>query len=492
MNENEVERLLKTYGSSFAPCKAPEHTRRVIRWNRRATFGLASASILALSIVGLWPRNAVAGTVAQINAALRDVKTMECDLSVKLPSGWHTIVRTYYANECWRFDSQIGTNLETVDIVKDGQRLVDCTRDDFVTIEKARPEALADLTNGSQTALDFAKKGVDFGETDIPRTAVVKDHEPVNGRPTYVLSFVRAKDNYRAEILVDKETNLPIQSDMEAADERPKFKGSRQIIHTDFTFNKSLDPHLFSLETQKAVVRPEFAARELAHLWSKPLDSAKGTDIRDATISKDGTIWIVSTVRQSEMQLVLPTFLSDENGTTYARIDDVWPAQNFNEPVYDEIFGKSLCITGFVPLRSGAPVPQKLTVGLASREQWNVARSMNHSIDGQDLKISFLLRPNWVDDQYPAYFPQLSMRSRYLQFGQRAWSARARIFEAHGDLLDAAKSYEEWAKARYDWVKYSAFEPMLDAARCYRAIGQTVLADELTKKAEILKASRER
>jgi len=130
MNENEVERLLKTYGSSFAPCKAPEHTRRVIRWNRRATFGLASASILALSIVGLWPRNAVAGTVAQINAALRDVKTMECDLSVKLPSGWHTIVRTYYANECWRFDSQIGTNLETVDIVKDGQRLVDCTRDE--------------------------------------------------------------------------------------------------------------------------------------------------------------------------------------------------------------------------------------------------------------------------------------------------------------------------------------------------------------------------
>jgi hypothetical protein len=392
----------------------------------------------------------------------------------------------------WRWEAHITTNLERTVVLRDNLSFEDFTNEKFAILRKSPPPEPGDPEFGNQTALDLAKKEISFGQTDIPSTARILDHEPVQGRATYVLSFVRPTDNYHAEILVDKETNLPIQSDLAADDTRPGFKGYKAEVHTDFTFNQPLDPKLFSLESSKPIIRPEIAAQELKKRWSTPVGTVKNSDLLEVTVSPDGTVWVASTVHQDGKALTLPTSLTNARGTKFFRIGDLEASHIGTNFEVAKAFGNEVYITGFVPPRPDASQPGPVSIGFGERglpQNYVPALPIEEKVVSQEFLST---TPQSAPTLTPPYFPQLCIQPLFVQVNQMVWGTRARNLEAEGDFLGAAKSYDEWAKARYQWVKYSAFDPMLEAARCYRKLGLVAKADSLTKQAEALKASRER
>ncbi|MDR3689872.1 MAG: tetratricopeptide repeat protein [Fimbriimonas sp.] len=490
MNEDEIKRLLTNYGDSFNPCAIPQSRRTAFVRRRLAVAEVAFAGTILLAGLVLWPRNAVAGTVARINEAITNARTMTCEMSIKLPAGWYTCYRTTYMDGMWRCDSQIGTQMESTSIKRDGQWFINQTHEVFTTLEQAPDNGDQELGAGNQTALDFAKRSIDCGQVDIERSVAVKAHVPIHGMETYVLAFSRPADNYHAEILVDKKTDLPICSDVTVEDGRPWFKGDVQRIHTDFSFDRQVDPRIFNIVTDKPIIRPEDANRRLFEMWQRPFARAAGTDVRAVSACPDGTIWVIVTPNTAPSDL--PDTVTDANGDRYLRSNDFHQSRQPPNPDYSTIFHQEILATPFIPLDPGLPIPDRVTISFTKRERRDSRPKSLLAEKALPTVVSITVKPTIESGDLPSYFPYLGIGRVYYQPKQLAWSFRAAALEESGRMLDAAKAYERTAAARYEWVKYAAFEPMLSAARCYRAAGQIERAEALTKKAEALKASKAR
>ncbi len=487
MNEQEMERLLKSYGDSFGTPKMPLTRRSPVRWRRRAGIGLAFGAVAAMGVIAIWPRNAVASTLARIHNALSNVTTMEQESYVTPPNPALNFARVYYENNMWRFDSNLGARLERSFVFRDGMQLSDWKNLDFATLQKASPQALKDIQAQGRTALDYVKDAVNTGRMDEARTISIHEHAPFEGVPTYVVSLDRPGDNYHAEILVDKRTDLPLLADI-----RNEGTGDR-VSHwyAGFTFNKPLDPKLFSLTPAKTVINVPTAVERLGETWSHPLGRVNQTEVRQVSLEQSGTIWIASTAPSKDDTPALPTRLTDNLGNEYLRIQDVVPSA-MSEDDQLTIGGKSIIVTGFVPIKPNGPLPATVSVAFSTRGGYYPGFAEPSNQEVKDLHASLSLKPILEAGEWPDYFRSLNIASYLMAIPMSEWTARAKHFDAKGDLLSASQAYGELAKARYNWVKYSAFQPMLQEARCYRALGQVEKADDLTKQANDLKVSRVR
>jgi len=488
VNEKEIERLMKVHSDSLGSCSLREPVRHSPRWERRAAFGFMTLAVATTAVLTLWPRDSVAGTLARVKRQVTNARTMEEVCYMRMKDRWQEALHIYYANDMWRFESHKGSGVERWVIFRGGQAFESYRALDFVTVSKAPPGASGASQSGGLSALDYAKEILGVGQGDPSRQSIkIKLGESIDGQPAYLIAIDQVADHRHVEILVDQKTDLPIQSEMDTVDPW----GKSMKFKSEFRINQPMREDLFSPKSEKPFIYVPSDLVKVDGDWGRPIATVGQTKIRNVSLTEDGTIWIASTVPAGPERLALPSSLTDDLGRKYAQVQDVLPADMTRQPEI-LIEGQEVVLTGFVPLDYSGPAPARVTIGFATRHA-NPSNFNEELRDkGRELPDKVATQPAIEPGPWPSYFRYLNLAPYIVQIPMVEWSARAKALEKVGKLPEAAQAYERYAQARYNWVKYSAFQPMLEAARIYRSLGDTERADELTQKAEALKESRER
>jgi phage gp46-like protein len=487
MNETELSGLLKGFGDSIGPCsKTPGRAQSRFRSKR---FALASTLVLALALaaIGLWPRDAVAGALSRLHYALTNVSTLEERSFMKLPTRWYEYSRTYIKGDQWRLEEFRGTNLEFTRIIHSGMTLTNYTRLDHATLEAT---AESDDAGEGMSALDFAKSTIDMGQNGEKRTIVVRGHEPVDGKATYVIVVDDAgdqiSDQYHAEILVDKLTDLPIRSEMSFINPTHGLLAYR----SEYQFNRPLDSKLFTLDRSRSIVNLEQAQADLGLKWTGSLGSADGTKVQDVCETQDGTLWVAVTTSSPDPHRVMPVSIQADNGADYVLAEDVTPS-GYAQKERARINGEAVFVSCFVPLQTQAPRTKRLSIRLARRNEVYL-NTGSEAGPASKTVLSIAVAPRILASGRPDYFTALDLDRFGFQIPNMVWMCRAKALEKSGKLIEAAHAYEGASEAYSRWVKYSAYKPLEDAARCYRAAGDAAKADALLNKSAAIHATMER
>ena len=490
MNEKEIEQQIKDYAASIPPMKKAPKPRfsQLKRKLEVVTLTLGGVATMAWFTIVFLPARATAGTARLVGQALLDTRSMEYTSFLKLPSGLRPYLHGYYENGVWRMEAQMHTSFSNTSILRDGQKLTDWERNPFVTIRPITSEEIEEMSHQNLTALDYVKDFIKAGSSTMVRTVHIVDHEPINGHPVYALSIHGDQDHYQAVILIDKITNLPIQSDFGMDDNRPGFKPLKTGVHTEYSFNKPLPPSLFALTSTKTVINAEVGRKALEGRWKTPIASIGGTDVRDVTQTPDGVIWIAITPNRVFTPVQLPTNLTDARGTPYVRLNDMVPSWYGDDRRLETLCEKRFAVIRFAPLNQDEKIASDLKLEFVSRKVFPDESERTP----KDKPTTITITPTNSSAVIPDYFGPIGVGPAQIFSNQDIWSARAKAFSAKQDWKNAAEAYARYADARLHWVKYSAFEPMLKEAECYRKLGDTAKADKLQAEAIALRDSQER
>lgn len=484
MKEPEIQRLMNVYGDSLGPVRVPT------RVNKRRSYRLQVAlAVTTIAVIGFmaWPQNAASAALKRMNHAIQGVRTMEQKQTLQGVDGqWHDFVHTFYKAGMWRFIGRIGTNLESTVVHRDGQDMIEYRNLDHATLE---PQGdFSYQGDGSTSPIDFAKMTLEAGNLSEKTTTQVQAHAPVDGRKTYVINIDRPIDSYHCDILVDQATDLPIRADM-TVDYRKDgaVNGEVQMLHQEYKFNQPLDDQLFEFTSPKPIVDMGKEQHKLSQLWAKPLASLNRVEIRDATVTQDGNIWIAYTAEGQ----ALPSRLTTDTGATYLRGFDYVPSSM--HPTGMKLGKDALVITEFVPLNPFTKMAHQATIGFTFRGYRvpNFAAETPGKAEesaGNDLKLTLTAVPG----TYPSYFPAVNLDRSIFELPIAMWELRARRQEADENWIAAAQAYERSAEAYAHFIKYVGFRPLLKAAECYRKAGEPDTAARLEEQAAALKALRER
>ncbi len=484
MNESERERLFAGYRDSLGTCgRRPSRRSAPARW--RWAVGLAAMTALA-GTVALWPTDAAASAVRRMSAAIANARTMEMVFETQRPSGrWVEFDRELYRDGAWRCEVRKSDTQQVVYIVRDGRALTDFRMLDHATVRPQEEDDLASRS-GVGSALDYAKAMVDTGRVSTARTMRVEARPSVGGAATYAVVFDRKEDAYHAEILVDARTDLPLSSEI-VVDYGPRLGVQR--FRQRYRFNLPLAAGLFEPPTDKPVVSLPKAQAELAEAWARPLAAVGATRVRDACVTRDGTVWVTVSVPvyDGEEERELPARLEG-----YARLRDVPPSAYGSGARAFRLDGEDVVVVGFVPIDPDRPRPAKASVGFSHRAGTfvSVAKPSDPSETPVGGPVALALRP--VAGDRPESFVALELDRYGFEVPIHTWEARAEALEKIGDDLKAAKAYERCAVEWRGFVRYVGYRPLRKAAACYDRLGLAADAARVRAEATALEAARER
>lgn len=474
MKEVEIERLMKEYGDAVGP----SGRRQVVRKGRRRVWiPVTGGAMAALLIAGLllWPSYAVAQTVQRVNLALKSAATMERVSYMKLPSGWTRFARLCIKGSWMRTESTGTTSMRGVFVHRDGKLLTNYDALDHASLTPAR-SAPPEVFDADLSPLDFATQSLKCatGAEDMS----TQEHESINGREAYQLNFsgrVNSQgETWTGSLVVDAETNLPIEATFRQYHEKNGWTEFRE----EYKFNLPLDDSLFALDGEKARVDVWASRKELQDEWAgRNLGELDGTRIHDATVTSDGTIWMVI----SHAGNVAPTWIEDEHHQRYV--------STYPFDLGFEVAGRPAIALRFVPVEAGAPKPGRISVIFSNRD---LRLAGKEAEAGERLDGPLSIRLESASGVVPEFADRIGQDRSLLHWEMARWQVLGKYLEDQGKTRPAAEAYERYANARYRWVKYSAYEPLLDAARCYRSLGEIVKADELTRRSNALHAALER
>jgi hypothetical protein len=268
----------------------------------------------------------------------------------------------------------------------------------------------------------------------------------VNGRPTYELDIDRRSDprmqnpDERCQIVVDKQTDLPITAKMDSKTS----DGTNDVSTENFVFNSPLPSQMFQPVSGHATKIRDLPKerKTLKASWTNALATAtSGSDsceVRDVEVNSSGVVFMAYTGSLGDVVLgnsmaFAPTELSDQNGTIYLRISDYKPGSisSFADDLATEMaFGShQLGFAAWAPLADlHVTTPLSLKVAFQVR---------TYTI-GQDATIKTSGSPVTVDVQaktfagdYPAYSVPLWLRYWNDQIPDRISAARAAYMKSH-------------------------------------------------------------
>lgn len=485
MKEDRIEQLMQSYGESLG-ASTKRTIRRPTRRRSRVLVPIAAGVLVAMAAFAMWPRDAVAAAVKRMGLAIKNARTMEKTSSMRVGNrAMKVFSHSYYQSGMWRLTTRQGTPLEATYIIRNGQALTDYTRLDHATIKKMNAPYFDMAEDQELSALDYAMDAIDSGQVSIKRKVTIEPHASVNGRSTYAVVMVRAEDDYRAEIVVDKGTDLPLFSTADVT----YHEDERVHIREDFEFNQSLPESTFWLQSPKPVVNLRDAQKALTDQWSRPLAKVRELEIRDAQVTKDGTIWIATSRPEDSKSRVFPTRILDGD---YVRILDINPSAILGESHPYMFKGQEVTIFGFVPLNPRQPLPKTVTLGFDQRTLNYPGFAKDDSPETPtDDTLTLDLTPSQKADR-PDYFTALDLDHFGFQLPIIVWNARAEGLRNAHRLLDAAKAYERAAFEYQGFVRYAGYQPLEKAAKCYRELGMNQDADRVAAEAKDLKERRER
>jgi hypothetical protein len=251
-----------------------------------------------------------------------------------------------------------------------------------------------------------------------------------------------------------------------------------------YRFNDVIPDSLFLLKCDKPTVKMVEAQRELSDAWAKPLATAGHAEVRDASVSADGTIWIAVSTNGKEGQAVLPTTITTPAGAAYTRTLDIVPSSILGKSHRFSLGEESVYVVGFVPLRTGDELPAEATVALVQRDVHPPGQSIQAEGPRQPVGAPLKLDLHTEPGERPAYFVTLDLDHFGFQLGYLVFEARAKALEADGKPADAARAYEQDAIACRAFFPRLGERPLRAAARCYASAGMAAAAKRATELAD--------
>jgi hypothetical protein len=340
--------------------------------------------------------------------------------------------------------------------------------------------------------LEYVEQAIDMGSAGQPRKISIKNSSAINGAQTYVVVLDRNTDKYHAEIIVDRQTDLPISAEISV-------QGGKRLLRyrTSYAFNRALPESLFALSAAKKVVDVRAAQSELAAKWLNPIEKVKGVSVRDATVTADGTVWL--TVSSPEVNTntdpigepeLLPTKIQTKDGGEYARLKDIVPAALLGG-VKKFVIGNDLVyMVAFVPLNPKAPLPIQTAVQFANRVPSinGFVRLSKTQMTEEPVGPPITLQLNCDLAGLPSYFPALDLDYFGFQVPMSIWDARAEQLAVLGRDQEAALAYEQASDAWQRFHPKHGANAMRSASICFGLAGMKAEAQrDLNRAHQLLK-----
>ncbi len=497
VKENELENLMRTYSDSLGNCSRRPIQKTSQRSWRPAMAALACASVVGVATIAAWPRNATAATLIHMRRAILNAKSMESEYWMQSPTGeWRMWGHTYSRDGMERSDYRQGQPMAMRFVARDGLQLWDYGNLDHATLKPLDESNLQAALSQGEDALDYVKKSIDMGYAGQPRTVeIIRDHAPVDGKAAYALTLDRAADKYHAEILVEKGNDLPISSEISVEHLSPY--GNRMVRYRNFYhFNRTIPDSVFSLKSDKQVVNLPNSQAELVKAWERPIATVEGTEVRDAAVMNDGSIWIAVTTRDPQKPneldhiVTLPTSLTTPEGVVYTRTQDVTPSAIMQTSHYFDFVEKGVhedtYVAVFVPLTVNPATPKKVTVSFAHRYPWCLGHSGPDGVTEEPLANPLTLAVHSESEDRPSYFTALDLDHFGFQLPLTVWDARATALEKAGKPAEAASAWEQAAEQYRFFLPGHGAKMIKDAAKDYTAAGMTADADRALAKSKKL------
>lgn len=501
MNENKLENLMQSYKDTLGQARRPEPKDKPSAVPRLAFTGLAVAA-LATGVV-LWPRDASAAAVERLRKAIRNANSMEMVFAMEGATGFKEFVATTYKDGAWRYDSRSGTALEGTFIIANGRCISNYKNLDHATSELADHQMSHMFTGAEVDALDFAMQQTDMGAVGRKRDIKLL---PGIDASTYKMRLERPSDDYVAEILIDKKTDLPISTEISMM-----FGGDdkQQRYRQSYRFNEQVPDSLFQVPKGRPVLDLVVEQSKLVKAWSKPLASVETTEIRDARVSPDGTIWILVTApippempkiietadwekHRRASAVLLPSEIDAGNGISYGRAQEIVPSSILGKPQTFKIDGETAYIVPFVPLTKTPEQPGKVTLRLATRLPHMPGFSDPGEVKSREAKEVVTVLVTKENGAMPSYFPALDLDHFGFQVPILLADTKAKAFEAVEDWKSAGRAYEECAHAYAGFVKVAGHIPLRQAAACYEKAGMPDDAQRVREAGDKLRAEGRR
>jgi len=451
MNEDRLSSMLKEFAEPIVATNIrvkPVRSRRALRLG---VVGLGFATALMAGLV-IAPRISDAATLHRIELAISNAKSMKVvSTGVGNRGKRHIYNTTWYQDGRWRSDIFPGLTLAKTFIVREGEQFIYTPAHGTLTEEPAGPW---NGPMGKMSALDFAKNATDLGEVSQERTMTIEPHAPVDGRTAYQIVMKREGSDYRSEILVDKETDLPIRArtilgsnnDVPRADQVEEFQFNNPIPPEKF------DPRTLGLPILNLTVMQD----DLLRKWAKPVAFAKNCAIRDVWQNSAGEVFVAYTRSRARNDRV--ENLYNSLGTQYLKVEDIEPGQIRGDTGVREHFkfeGADFRIAVFAPLEKPESLPAR--VGIDDLGDQGVRRSVDSS--------NVAVQTGPPDAKLPSYATALVLRDYADQMAIHLASARAKWYHDH---KDPAKELV-WRRAAYEraeeWVPTFAekdYKPAVD------------------------------
>lgn len=483
MKETKFEELMQSYASSLGQSRKRSLPRKPPVARRLVFFGGMAVALGAVFL--FWPKDAAAQAMERMAQSIKNAKSMEVIFETVAPSSRVGTVQTIlYENHKWRLLSRQNHLLAATYIVNGGRTLTEYKHLDHAILTPKPTDFYIDATGEGVDALEFAKQNLDSGAVSEERTATIKESK--DGK-AYTLRLVRKESFYVCEILVDKATDLPIRAEVEV--DYSMAEGSvRNRFRQTYRFNHDIPDDLFELKSTKPIIDLQQEQKKLAKEWGKPVAEFKETEILDARITPDGTIWIVTSAKAGAGAFV-PSSLDAGNGVQYGRSNEIAASAILGDKHAFMIGEDEVTIHPFTPVHPVPNNPSSVNLKMAAR----VTRPSpnNHLLEPGTEEPDRISVPTRVEhSSLPSYFPAFDLDYLSFQMPQTLASTRAQTLEDDGKWEEAARAHERVAEAQAEFIRLSGFRGLREAKRCYLKVGLKSEADRVQREIDRILAER--
>ena len=488
MNEHQVENLLSQHGNEIEARRQPKVEKRSIAWKPILVTGTA---VLAIGTFLLLPRNAEAAKIVKIKNAMKHVKSMEQKGFTRIRGGpWRQVYTGAIQSDRSRYEVTKGAGLKATYIEDHETTLRSYERLPFAllaprsSIENKQSDdaysnplkAELDLLNGSGDPNDY-KYSSSKGEL-------------VDGQRTYVLTVSRADTKQSMKVIVNEETDLPL----EVFEHYGPVPGTNRVLSDSYKvykYNKKYDPDYFSLDTEKQVIDVAAEEEKLRQKWSQTPVLASHAPIYSTSVTSDGSIMIAYGVKDTEHMGFVPSEVV-ASGTKYALVMET-QLGGYSSSEGFLIHGLQVIVATFVPVYDPVESPSIIQVRFGTRSPQREGQSSFGKID----KIIDTIKPESFEvtvDPYicPMYMAVLGHEKDFLVCTAYRWKTKGEAREGRGDVRGAAMAFELAGDAWKNFVEYMGYKPYREAARCYDLLGDRDKAKRLRDHAAELERTRVR
>lgn len=444
MNHRQARQLFSDYRSQTP---VPEEFLAVRRKARWPLITASSAIVITVLAIAFWPRESLAAALERVNNAITNVESMEAKV-YRRRMGTDRHIATYtYRSGAWRYDSFLGSALETTTILRDGLMVSNTAAFPYSTVGK--PFARESLP--PKTALEYVLDSIDAGQTNIEREMNLVSSRPQDGRPTYTI--VATRPGYRAVILIEKDTDLPITASVDV----DYGGGDQDHLSWVYKWNLQLAESYFTAEDfGLPIIDRDKEVAELKRNWQVPIATvnigAAKSNLRNVFVAQNGCVFLAYTHHKDKTGLApVPSRMTDDVGNIYVRASEYSPGGVYGEvPTREDMAldGGEMRIAVFTPIETGTFAGHFDIHWRLGRSTWPASSDNDPMFEGKVATMT-ITAPARSNLEFPPYSAALVVDGYHLQ--KRIEIAHIR---AQG-LLDR-RMFKEAVDAA--WIAYNSYK----------------------------------